>query len=59
MIAHRLNTVRKADKIIVVDEGRVTEQGTHDELMKRDGTYRRFVNIREEAIGWKVGEIKV
>lgn len=57
IIAHRFNTIRKADKIIVLDEGRIAEQGTHSELIKQDGTYRKFVNIREKAIGWKVGEI--
>lgn len=54
MIAHRLSTVRNADQIIVLDEGRIVQRGTHRELMKQDGLYRRFVNIREQAIGWRL-----
>jgi len=55
MIAHRLKTVRNADLILVVDKGRIVEQGKHAELMKHDGIYRRFVNAREEAGSWRVG----
>lgn len=55
IIAHRLNTVRKADQILVIDNGSIVQRGTHDELMAEDGLYRRFVNIREEAVGWKIG----
>ncbi len=54
MIAHRLKTVRNADQIIVMSEGRIAEQGTHAELMKLDGIYRTFVNSRKKAIGWKL-----
>ncbi|MBQ9673546.1 MAG: ABC transporter ATP-binding protein [Ruminococcus sp.] len=55
MIAHRLKTVRNADRIFVVDKGRIAQHGTHDELMKQDGIYRRFVDSRRQAIGWKIG----
>lgn len=55
MIAHRLKTVRNADQIFVIDKGRVVQCGTHDELMKRDGIYSRFVDSRRKAIGWKIG----
>ncbi|MCM1326167.1 MAG: ABC transporter ATP-binding protein/permease [Bacteroidales bacterium] len=54
MIAHRLNTVRNADRILVVDRGRIVEQGRHEELMQRNGIYRRFVDARELAVGWKI-----
>ena len=54
MIAHRLKTVRHADQILVVDGGRVVQQGTHEELLEQDGIYRRFVTAREQAVGWKL-----
>lgn len=54
MIAHRLKTVRNADRIYVIDKGRIAQQGTHEELMKDGGIYRDFVSARSEAIGWKL-----
>lgn len=54
MIAHRLNTVRHADQIVVVNQGQIVQKGTHEELMKQDGIYRRFVNSREQAVSWKI-----
>lgn len=54
MIAHRLKTVRNADKIIVIDGGRISQQGTHDELIKQDGIYRSFVERRQEAASWRL-----
>ena len=47
VIAHRLNTIRAADQIVVVSEGRVAERGTHAELLAQDGIYRNFVRLRE------------
>ena len=54
MIAHRLKTVRHADRIVVVDKGRIVQQGTHEQLMQQDGIYRRFVDAREQAVSWKL-----
>lgn len=54
MIAHRLKTVRHADNILIIDGGKIVQSGTHDELMHQGGIYRRFVESRELAVGWKV-----
>ncbi len=54
MIAHRLKTVRHADQIIVVADGRIAQQGTHEQLMAQEGIYRNFVNERKEAVSWKI-----
>ena len=53
-IAHRLATVRKADKILVVDDGKIVEQGTHEQLLAGGGLYKRFTEIRERAEGWNI-----
>ena len=54
MIAHRLKTVRHADQILVIDSGKIAQQGTHDTLMKQDGIYRNFVESRREAASWRL-----
>ena len=54
MIAHRLKTVEHADQILVVDHGRIVQQGTHQNLMKEEGIYRNFISERREAASWKV-----
>ena len=53
-IAHRLSTVKNADKIIVIDHGEIVQQGTHAELMQVDGIYKNFLRLRTEATGWKL-----
>jgi len=50
VIAHRLSTVRNADKIIVMDAGRVVEQGNHDQLMRQDGAYAALVRLQFGAL---------
>lgn len=54
MIAHRLKTVRDCDNIFVVDEGKIVQSGKHDDLMKEEGIYKRFVLDRKEAVSWKI-----
>ena len=55
MIAHRLKTVRNADKIVVLNEGKIVQEGTHDQLIKEKGIYSDFIATRKETIGWKLG----
>lgn len=54
VIAHRLATIEHADQILVVDRGRVVQKGTHHELLRQEGLYRRFITIREQAEGWSI-----
>lgn len=53
-IAHRLATVQNADQILVVDDGRIAHHGTHDQLVKQEGLYRRFTAIRQQVEGWRI-----
>jgi ABC-type multidrug transport system fused ATPase/permease subunit len=51
MIAHRLSTLRDADKLIVIEHGKVAEQGTHSELLaKEDGVYKKLYTLQAEAL---------
>ena len=53
-IAHNLKTIMNADRIIVLENGRIKEQGTHDELIRREGLYYYLWNIQESISGWKL-----
>lgn len=53
-IAHRLKTIKDADQIIVLDNGRIKEEGAHDELVRNEGLYAHLWNIQESISGWKL-----
>ena len=52
VIAHRLNTIRNADQILVIADGRIAQAGTHKELMEAGGLHRDFVTVRQQSQGW-------
>lgn len=54
VIAHRLNTIRHADRILVISDGTIAQSGTHEELMAQEGIYRNFVDIRQRTTGWRL-----
>lgn len=58
VIAHRLNTIRGADKILVIANGQIAQEGTHDELMSAGGIYKDFVTVRENSRGWSRRETR-
>ena len=55
MIAHRLSTVIHADQICVLERGAITEKGTHDELLKKDGMYAHMFREYQNSISWRIG----
>lgn len=54
VIAHRLKTVQNADRILVLEHGKIVQQGKHEQLMKQEGIYKRFIQSRELAASWKL-----
>ena len=54
IIAHRLSTIRNADKILVMEKGRLAETGKHEELVAAGGCYARMWKHYIEAINWKI-----
>lgn len=54
MIAHRLATVKNADQIFVLHDGRIVQQGKHVALIAEDGIYADFIHVRRKAIGWSL-----
>lgn len=56
MIAHRLSSIIGADRILVVDKGRIAEQGTHTELVEKQGIYNRMWNEYRQSVCWTIGK---
>ena len=54
MIAHRLKTVEHADQILVLDQGRIAEQGKHQDLLAKQGIYSKFIQERKTAASWRI-----
>lgn len=54
MIAHRLKTIKHANQILVLADGKIRQRGTHEELIQIDGIYKNFVEARQMAVGWKL-----
>ena len=56
MIAHRLSSVTDADNILVIDKGKVAEQGTHTELIQQQGIYNHMWNEYQQSVRWTIGK---
>ena len=54
MIAHRLKTVRHADQILVLEDGKIIQRGTHEQLYREQGMYQDLITVREESLGWRI-----
>jgi ATP-binding cassette subfamily B protein len=58
VIAHRLRTVLGADKIVVMENGRIVEEGSSEALLERDGLFSRLYRIQQKSLGWSLGAVK-
>lgn len=54
VIAHRLKTIAQADKVIVLNQGQIVEQGTHESLLKQKGLYNKLYTVQKQSFGWSV-----
>jgi ATP-binding cassette subfamily B protein len=54
MIAHKLSTIRNVDQILVIEDGKISQRGNHDELAAQDGLYKRLWDMQRETSKWKV-----
>lgn len=53
-IAHKLETIKNADQIIVLNEGEIIQKGSHDELIRKPGMYQDFIRVKSKSAGWKL-----
>ena len=56
MIAHRLSTVKNADQILVMERGKIVEQGTHSELLNRNGIFAGLWKQYQQSVSWNIGK---
>lgn len=54
IIAHRMRTISNADKIVVLDDGKIAEQGSPEELLSKDGLFKRMVDLQNLSGEWKI-----